>query len=157
MRRFPEPKFFFAAEWQNWDFAIAIIFYSVIKTSWKFLCILFGCCSTQILNFNAKHNVANMLKNCLKIRVWPHFRTIFNIFAKLFFALKFKIRVLQHPNIMHMKFLLQDKNYCDWKIPILSFCSKKMLWLRKSPHMQIITNAQYISNFDNFTILVYIT
>ena len=49
MRRFPEPQHFFAAEWQKWDFAIAIIFYPVIKTSWKSLCILFGCCSIQLV------------------------------------------------------------------------------------------------------------
>ena len=104
MRRFPEPQHFFAAEWQNWDFAIAIIFYPVIKTSWKFLCILFGCCSTQILNFNAKKQFCKYVKNCLKIRVWPNFWIIFNMFAKLVFALKFRIRVLQHPNKMHKNF-----------------------------------------------------
>ena len=33
-----------------------------------------------------------------------YFQTIFYILAKLFFALKFKIWVLQHPNNMHKKF-----------------------------------------------------
>ena len=67
MRRFPEPQHFFAAEWQNWDFAIAIIFYPEIRTLWKFLCILFGCCSTQILNFNAKKNFAKFFKIVRKL------------------------------------------------------------------------------------------
>ena len=70
--RFPEPQHFFAAQWQNWDFAIAIIFYFV--------------------------------KNCPKIRVWPNIWIICNIFAKLVFALKFKTRVLQHPNNIHTNF-----------------------------------------------------
>ena len=95
---------FFAAEWQNWDLAILIIFYLEIETLWKFLCILFGCCSTQILNFNAKKQFCKYVKNCLKIRVWPNFWIIFNMFAKLVFALKFRIRVLQHPNKMHKNF-----------------------------------------------------
>ena len=87
MRRFPEPQHFFAAKWQNWDFAIAIIFYPVIRTLWKFLCILFGCCSTQILNFNAKIFFSKMLKivrKSPKIGSNPDFRTIFNIFEFFF-------------------------------------------------------------------------
>ena len=107
MRRFPEPQHFFAAKWQNWDFAIAIIFYPVIRTLWKFLCILFGCCSTQILNFNAKNFFSKMLKIVRKSGFDPifgDFRTIFNIFEKKIFALKFKIWVLQQPNNMHKNF-----------------------------------------------------
>ena len=68
LRRFPEPQHFFTAEWQNWDFGITIIFYLVIKTSWKFLCILFGFCSIQILNFNAKKQFCKYVKNCQKMR-----------------------------------------------------------------------------------------
>ena len=98
---------FFCWKWQNWDFAIAIIFYPVIRTLWNFLCILFGCCSTQILNFNAKNNFVNMLKIVRKSgcdAIFGYFQTIIYIFAKLFFALKFKIWVLQHPNNMHKNF-----------------------------------------------------
>ena len=98
---------FFCWKWQNWDFAIAITFYPVIRTLWNFLCILFGSCSTQILNFNAKIFFVNMLKIVRKSGFDPifgYFRTIFYIFAKLFFALKFKIWVLQHPNNMHKNF-----------------------------------------------------
>ena len=62
MRRFPKPQHFFVAQWQNWDFAIEIILYHVIKVLWNFLFILFGCCSTQVLNFNAKTNFANISK-----------------------------------------------------------------------------------------------
>ena len=83
MRRFPEPQHFFAAEWQNWDFAIAIIFYPAIRTLWKFLCILFGCCSTQILNFNANNNFANMLKIVRKLDqtlIFEQFLTLQNCF-----------------------------------------------------------------------------
>ena len=90
-----QPQIFFAAGCLFADFAIAEIFYSVIKTLWKFFCTLFGCCHTQILNF------ANMLKI---VRKWGQslnlleFRIIFNIFAKLIFKLKIDIWVWQHPN-----------------------------------------------------------
>ena len=98
---------FFCWKWQNWDFAIAITFYPVIRTLWNFLCILFGSCSTQILNFNAKKFFLDMLKIVRKSGFDPivaYFRTIIYISKKKFFALKFKIWVLQLPNNMHKKF-----------------------------------------------------
>ena len=98
---------FFCWKWQNWDFAIAITFYPVIRTLWNFLCILFGSCSTQILNFNAKIFFSKMLEIVRKSGFDPifgDFRTIFNIFEKKKFALKFKIWVLQQPNNMHKNF-----------------------------------------------------
>ena len=86
-----QPQPFFAAGCIFAVFGIALIFYPVKKTLWKFLCISFGCSSTQILNFNVKNNFANMLKIVQK----SGFDPIFNIFAK------FKIWALPHPNNMH--------------------------------------------------------
>ena len=101
-----QPQHFFAAGCLFADFAIAVNFYSVIKTLWKLLCPLFGFCHTQILNLRAKFNFANMLeiiRKSGKFRFWPNFWTIFNIFAKLISALKFKIWWLQNPNNMQKK------------------------------------------------------
>ena len=99
-RFFPVTKFF-AAGCIFADFAIVVLFYPVIKNLWKFVCILFVFCHTQILNLRAKINFANMLKI-----IWKSgkFWTIFNIFSKLIFALKFDICVWQHPNDMHRNF-----------------------------------------------------
>ena len=102
-----QPQHFFAAGCVFADFAIAVIFYPVIKTLWKLLCPLFEFCHTQILNLRAKINFANMVKiiqKSSKFRVWPNFQTIFNIFAKLIFALKFDVWVWQHPSNMHRNF-----------------------------------------------------
>ena len=52
----------------------------------------------------SKINFANMLKIVRKSGKLPDFRTIFNIFAKLIFALKLIIWVLTHPNKMHKNF-----------------------------------------------------
>ena len=74
---------FFCWKWQNWDFAIAITFYPVIRTLWNFLCIIFGSCSTQILNFNAKKIFLDMLKIVRKSGFDPivaYFRTIIYIY-----------------------------------------------------------------------------
>ena len=102
-----QPQHVFAAECVFADFASAVIFYPVIKTLWKLLCLLFGFCHTQILNLRAKFNFANMLeiiRKFRKFRVWPNFWTIFNIFAKLILALKFNIWVLQNSNNRHNNF-----------------------------------------------------
>ena len=61
-----QPQHFFAEGCIFADFAIAVIFYPVIK-SLSYLCILFGCSSTQICNLRAKINFANKLKNVFKI------------------------------------------------------------------------------------------
>ena len=77
-----QPQHFFAAGCLFADFAIAVIFYPVIKTLWKFVCILFAFCHTQILNLRAKINFANMLKIVQKLGQplnLPDFRIIFNI------------------------------------------------------------------------------
>ena len=66
------------------NIAIPVIFYPVIKT-------LFGYVSTQILNLRAENNFANTLKIVQKSGNLRDFWTIFNIFAKLIFALKFRI------------------------------------------------------------------
>ena len=47
---------------ENRNIAIPVIFYPVIKTLWKYLCWLFGCVSTQILNLRAENDFENMLK-----------------------------------------------------------------------------------------------
>ena len=78
---------FFCWKWQNWDFAIAIIFYPAIRTLWKFLCILFGCGSTQILNFNAKKNFAKILKIVRKSGFYPIFGHFLK-FLKIFFCIE---------------------------------------------------------------------
>ena len=93
-----QPQYYFATGCLFADFKIAVIFYPVIKTLWEFLCILFGFCHTQILNFRTKINFANILKIVQKSRKLPDFLTIFNMFAKLFSALKFNIWMLTHPN-----------------------------------------------------------
>ena len=82
-------------------------FFYPVNKNFKLLCILFGYCHTQILNFKAKINFANLLKiirKSSKSRGWLNFWTIFKIFAKLIFALKFQICVWQHPNNMHTNF-----------------------------------------------------
>ena len=99
-----QPQHFFAAGCLFSDFAIAVIFYPVIKTLLKLLCIKLRCCHTQMLNLRAKINFANMLKIVQKSRKLPDFWTIFNIFAKLFSALKFNIWVLTHPKNKHKNF-----------------------------------------------------
>ena len=102
-----QTQHFFAAGCLFADFAIAVIFYPVIKTLWKFVCILFAFCHTQILNLRAKINFANMLKIVWK---WgktlnlPDFQIIFNIFANLILALKFNIWVWQNANEMQTNF-----------------------------------------------------
>ena len=65
--------------------------YPVIKTLQKILCFLFGCVSTQILNLRTENNLANMLIIGQKSGNLRDFWTIFYIFAKLIFALKFKL------------------------------------------------------------------
>ena len=70
----------FAGTGENSKIAIAVIFYPGIK-----------CVSTQILNLRAEIYFENMLKIVQKSRKLLDFWTILNIFAKLFFALKFNI------------------------------------------------------------------
>ena len=65
---------------------------------------------TQILNLRAENNFPNMLKIVQKLGNLRDFWTIFNIFAKLIFALKFNICwLLTHSNNIYIKVLLQDK------------------------------------------------
>ena len=59
---FPPTTFFSCRICFCW-FCKAVILYPVIKSLWKFLCILFGCCRhTQIFNLRAKIN-----RNFMKI------------------------------------------------------------------------------------------
>ena len=62
MAGFSQPQHFFAAGCIFAVFGIALIFYPVKKTLWKFLCILFGCSHTQIFNLRAKINFSKILK-----------------------------------------------------------------------------------------------
>ena len=62
-----QPQHFFAAGCIFPDFAIAVIFYPVIKTLSKFLCILFGCCYTQILNLQICQKLS---KNPVKLQIF---------------------------------------------------------------------------------------
>ena len=101
-----QSQHFFAAGCVFADFAIAVIFYPVIKS-------LFGCCHTQISNLRANINFKIIWKSG-KLSGWPNFQTIFNIFAKLIFAFKFNIWVWQHPNNVQknfIKFVLQNKKW----------------------------------------------
>ena len=120
MRRFPEPQHFFAAEWQNWDFAIAIIFYPAIRTLWKLLCILFGCGSTQILNFNAKKNFAKILKIVRKSGFYPIFGQFLKFLQKIFLHWNSKSECYNSQIIctkIFIKFLLQDKKWSRLQNP----------------------------------------
>ena len=59
----------------------------------------------------------------MKGLIFGDFRTIFNIFAKLIFALKFKLWVLTHPNNMHknsQSYYYRIKNVSDFKIAIFA-------------------------------------
>ena len=63
------------------------------------------------IKFYRKNQFCKYIKNCRKIsKKWvkpfnlPDFRIIFNIYAKLIFALKFDIYVLTQPNNMHKNF-----------------------------------------------------
>ena len=62
MGDFTQPQQKYAGTGENCNIAIPVIFYPVIKSLWKLLCLLFGCVSTQILNLRAENNFANMLK-----------------------------------------------------------------------------------------------
>ena len=133
-----QPRHFFGCRLHFADFAITLIFYSVIKSFWKFLYILFGCGHTQILDFE---NMLKIIQKSRKLRVWPVFWKIYNIFAKLIFALKFNIWVCQHPNNRHknfhkvllqdeqwqrlqnqQKYILQQKKFCGWEEPAKCAC-----------------------------------
>ena len=102
------------------DFAIALIFYPVIKP------LLFGCWHTQISNLSAKINFANMLNIVQKFnksRVLPNFWNIYNIFAQLIFALKFSIWMCQHPNNMHNNCKISKNTSCSKKNVGIICCS----------------------------------
>ena len=91
-----QQQHFFAAGCVFSHLAIAVIFYPVIKSSWNFFA---WCVHTRMLNLRAKISFVNIIKiiqKSSKLRVWPNFRTVFNIIAKLMFALKFHIWVLQY-------------------------------------------------------------
>ena len=110
-----QPQHFFSAGCLFADFAIAVIFYPVIKTLWKFLCPLFVFCHTQILNLTAKINFAKMLKIVRKLGQTLnllHFWIIFKIFSK--FLLSNLISECGKTQMIctkiFIKFLLQDKN-----------------------------------------------
>ena len=129
-----QPQHFFAAGCLFADFAIAVIFFPVIKNLWKFIYILFAFCHTQILNLRAKINFANMLKIVWK---WgktlnlPDFQIIFNILAKLIFALKFNIWLNTHIicTTIFIKLLLQSKK---WQLENLYPLSGRVNWMCQS-------------------------
>ena len=111
---FSQQQHFFAAGCIFADFAIALIFYPLIKTLWKSMCILFRCCNTQILNLRAQINFANILKIIRKSRLAP----IFGQFLKYlqnWFLLSNLISECCNTQIIcttiFIKFLLQDKKW----------------------------------------------
>ena len=101
------------------------------------MCILFGCCHTQISNLKAKSNFENMFKIGRKLGQTlnlPDFWIVYNIFAKLVFAFKFNIWVWQHPNNMHI-ILLKDERLQRLQNQQKHILQQKMLWLRRTCHM----------------------
>ena len=117
MGDFTQPQQKYAGTGENCYIAIAVIFYSVIKTLWKLLCLLFGFCHTQILNLRAKFNFANMLEiiqKSGKLRVWPDFRPILTYFQNRFLTLNL-ISECGNTQIIctkiFIKFLWQDSKW----------------------------------------------
>ena len=78
--------------------------YLVIKTVWKFLCLLKGFLSTQTSNLRAKIIFANMLKNYLICRK-------FLTYLQNWFWLSNLISECLHTLLISTKFLLEDKNW----------------------------------------------
>ena len=72
----------YAGTGENCNIAIPVIFYPLIKSFGKLLCLLFECINTQILNLRAGNNFANMLEIVQKSDNLRDLWTIFNIFAK---------------------------------------------------------------------------
>ena len=79
--------------------------------------------------------IVNMLKIVRKSGFDPivgYFRTIIYIFTKKILQWNSKCECTKN----FIKFLLQDKKLSRLQNPNFVIFSKKMLWLRKSPHMQ---------------------
>ena len=91
-------------------FAIAVILYSVIKTLWKNVVHNIWVRKEPDIKFESKIQFCKYLKNYQVNEgfdpTFGDFRTIFNIFPKLNFALKFYICLLIHPNNMHKNFFI---------------------------------------------------
>ena len=130
----PSHNIIFAAGWLFADFAIAVIFYPVITTSWTFFCWLFAW--SHILILRAKINLAKMLKIFQKSGETLNlldFRRIKNIFAKSIFALKLSFWVCDHANNQQKKNSLRfltaiaksakwhpaAKKCCGWEEPAI--------------------------------------
>ena len=119
----PSHNIFFAAECVFADFAIAVIFYPVIK---NILCILFGCCYTQISNLRGrKINFANMLK----IKGLTQFSDNFSHFFKIDFFLSKLISGGDNIQIIFthifIKFVLQHEKLLSLQNQHKTSCSKK--------------------------------
>ena len=118
--------------------AITVIFYSVVKILWKFLCILCVCVRSQVLNLRAKKEFGKYLK-IVRNPILPDFRQFLTYFQNLIY-----IWLLSHPNDMQkkfIKFLLQDKNWQRLQNCNFQMTCKFLSRLGKSTHMSI-------SNFD---------
>ena len=127
-----QPQHFFAAGCIFADFAIAVIYYPVIKTSLNFLYIIFRCWHTHILNLNTKINFAYMftiIRKSSKLRVCPNFWKICNIFQNL--LLSNLIPECVNTQIIctkiFIKCLLQDKK-----------------WQRLENHQKYILQQKYV-------------
>ena len=98
MGDFTQPEQKYAGTGENYNIAIPVIFYPVIKTLWKFVLIIRLCKHSDIEFNHTENNFANMLKPDQKSGNLQDFWTIFIVFAKLIFAFQFRIWVLTHPN-----------------------------------------------------------
>ena len=86
MGDFSQPQQKYSGTGENCNFAIPVILFPVM-----IFVLLLGCVSTQIINLRAENNFENILKIVQKSGNLSDLWTIFNIFAKLIFALKFRI------------------------------------------------------------------
>ena len=84
MGDFNQPQQKYAGTGENRNIAMPVIFYPVIKT--------LG------INIESRKQFCKYVKIVKKSGNLQNFMTIFTIFAKLIFALKFRILVLTRPN-----------------------------------------------------------
>ena len=122
MGDFTQPQQKYAGIAENCNIVIPVIFYPVIKTLRKFLCLLKRCVSTQIWNLRAKINFANMLKIVQKSCNYLIFGQ-FLAYLQNCFLLSNLISESLHPQMISttifIKLLLLDKKwqglqYCNF-------------------------------------------
>ena len=86
-----------------------------------------------------------MLKIVQKSRKLPDFRTIFNILAKWFSALKLCLHTKIISTTIFIQILLLVKNDRDWNIAIFTRTNIFLLWLGEITHMKDLVKLYCLS------------